>query len=334
MQGLRRREWLRETARAILAGSAVRMIAGGAALPLLGGDALAETLRQPGALVQPLVAAPSTSGVWPGRTTSLLTFGGSYPSPTLRARRGELLELQFENRLTEATNIHWHGLAVPPEADGHPTGVLPPGGTRHYRFRIAERAGTLILETEKLMKRNTLATALVFGLAFLTVGCGAGGDDSMMGPSRAGSSQPGASFMSVTPQGGMMGVPGSTAMVFRFGAAMGYGMEQYVDLHKGDLAGPTTHMNCLWSTDRTILTCTPRSPLSPRTTYVMHLGGGLMTQAGQALDYSQHGPMMGGQWITGGMMSNSHAGAAWAMMGANWHHTNGSHGMAFSFTTD
>ncbi|MBP9945973.1 MAG: multicopper oxidase domain-containing protein [Vicinamibacteria bacterium] len=143
MRALHRRQWLRETARAILGASAARAIAGGGvALPLLAVDALAEPLRQPAALVQPLLATPATSVVWPGRTTSLLTFGGSYPSPTLRARVGELFELQFENRLTEATNIHWHGLAVPAEADGYPTDVIPPGGTRQYRFRIADRAGT------------------------------------------------------------------------------------------------------------------------------------------------------------------------------------------------
>lgn len=183
------------------------------------------------------------------------------------------------------------------------------------------------------MKRNTLATALVFGLAFLTVGCGAGGDDSMMGPSGAGSSQTGASFMSVAPQGGMMGVAGSTSMVFRFGAAMGIGMEQFVDLHMRDLAGATMPMNCGWSSDRTTLTCTPQGPLSPRTTYFIHLGGGMMTQAGQTLDYSPYGPMMGGQWITGGMMGSSHAGGAWTMMVPNWHNANGSYGMTFSFTT-
>ena len=128
------------------------------------------------------------------------------------------------------------------------------------------------------MKRMTVVTALVFGLAFLGVGCGAGNDTSMLGPSGAG-----AAFMSVTPQGGTMGVAGFSSMVFRFGAAMGSGLEQYVDLHMGDLAGPTMPMNCGWSSDRTTLTCTPQGPLSPRTTYVIHLGGGMMTQAGQAL---------------------------------------------------
>jgi hypothetical protein len=81
------------------------------------------------------------------------------------------------------------------------------------------------------------------------------------------------------------------------------------------------------------LTCTPQAPLSARTTYVVHLGGGMMTQSGQPLDYAQYGPMMGGQWIMGGMMGGSHGGSPWGMMGSGWRNANGSYGMAFSFTT-
>lgn len=182
------------------------------------------------------------------------------------------------------------------------------------------------------MKRMTAATASILGLAFLAAGCGSGNDSSMMGPSGAGS-QTGASFMSVTPQGGAMGVSDSTSMVFRFGAAMGDGMEQYVDLHMGDLAGPTMPMKCAWSSDRTILTCTPQGPLPPHANYALHLGGGMMTQAGRTLDYAQYGPVMGGQWVLGAMMGGVHAGGSWGMMGANWRHANGSYGMVFSFTT-
>lgn len=182
------------------------------------------------------------------------------------------------------------------------------------------------------MKRLMVATAWIFGLAFLAGGCGVDNHSPMMGPSGAGA-QAGANLVSVTPQGGMMGVPESTSMVLRFGAAMGSGMEQYVDLHMGDLAGPTMPMNCGWSSDRTVLTCTPHGPLSSRTTYVLHVGGGMMTQAGQALDYAQYGSMMGGQWVMGGMMSSLHSGSSWGMMGGNWRNANGSYGMAFSFTT-
>ena len=178
------------------------------------------------------------------------------------------------------------------------------------------------------MKRTSGLIALVFGLGLVAAACGGANGGNMMGPN------PGvSSFTSVTPQGGAAGVSATAPIVFRFGAAMGAGMEQYVDLHMGDLAGPTVPMSCGWSGDRKTLNCTPQAPLSPRTTYIVHLGGGMMTQQGQALDYAQYGPMMGGQWIMGGMMGGSHAGGSWGTMGPNWRSANGSYGMAFSFAT-
>jgi Bacterial Ig-like domain len=179
------------------------------------------------------------------------------------------------------------------------------------------------------MKQISPPVALTFAVALVGLSCGGG---SMTGPSP----MMGPIFMSVTPQGGATGVSASTPIVFRFGAAMGTGMEQYVDLHIGDLAGPSVPLLCGWSSDRATLTCTPRDRLSSRTTYVAHLGGGMLTQAGQLLDYNQFGPAMGGQWITGGMggmMAGSHAGGPWGMMSPGWRNANGSYGMAFSFTT-
>ncbi len=144
IEGLHRRQWLRETAAAILGTSAARALGGGGLLlPLLKiSEASAAPLRHPAELAGPLIATPAVGAVWPGRSTSLLTFGGTYPSPTLRVRRGEVFALRLENRLTEATNIHWHGLAVPAEADGYPTDLVLPGGSREYRFQIADRAST------------------------------------------------------------------------------------------------------------------------------------------------------------------------------------------------
>jgi len=182
------------------------------------------------------------------------------------------------------------------------------------------------------MKLSFGLIATICGAQFLCVGCG-GNNGNMMGPGAVGMGLSGATFMSMTPQGGATGVPVSSQVVLRFGAAMGTGMEQYVDLHMGDVAGPIMPMDCGWSADRTTLTCTLRGPLSPRTTYVVHVGGGMMTQAGQVLDYTQYGPMMGGQWIMGGMMGGSHAGSPWGMMGSGWRNANGSYGMAFTFTT-
>lgn len=179
-----------------------------------------------------------------------------------------------------------------------------------------------------------MPTASLLGLLLYAAGCGGKHDVPIMSMSpSAVNSQARASLISVAPSGGATGVAGSTSLMFRFNAAMGSGMEQYVDLHMGDVAGPTMPMNCGWSADRTTLTCAPQGPLSPRTTYVMHLGGGLMTQGGQPVDCGQYGPALGGQWIMGGMMTGSHAGVAWTMMGTNWRNANGSQGMAFVFTT-
>jgi len=172
----------------------------------------------------------------------------------------------------------------------------------------------------------TLASIVAFG-------CGGGHDEMMMGPSDMAAGFGSAVFVSVSPAGGQASVSVSTSIVMRFGVAMGSGMEAYVDLHRDDLGGPVVLMSCAWSADRTTLTCAPSTPLAPQTRYWIHLGGGLMTQAGQAIDYDRYGSMMGGQWIQGGMMNGSHAGGPWGMMGGAWHNPNGAYGMAFPFTT-
>lgn len=172
----------------------------------------------------------------------------------------------------------------------------------------------------------TLASVVAFG-------CGGGSHgETMTGPSGPGE-MGSAAFLSVLPSGGATGISASTSIVMRFGTAMGPGMEQYVDLHRGDLSGSVVSMSCAWSGDHTTLTCAPLEPLHAGTTYWIHVGGGMMTQAGQLIDYDRYGPMMGGQWIQGGMMGGSHAGSPWGMMGNGWHNANGAYGMGFSFTT-
>jgi len=172
-------------------------------------------------------------------------------------------------------------------------------------------------------------------LAAALVG-GCGGGSSMTGPGMDGSgggTSGGAAFLSVSPAGGTAGVPVGSPMTFRFSGAMGAGMEQYVDLHMGDLSGPEIAMSCAWSPDRTLLTCTPGSPLASRTMYALHMGGGMMSAGGMAVDYTTHGPGMGGQWIMGGMMTGTHGGMGWGMMGSGWRNANGSYGMEFTLTT-
>jgi hypothetical protein len=158
----------------------------------------------------------------------------------------------------------------------------------------------------------------------------------MMGSGMNGSgggTSAGAAFMSVSPAGGATGLAIGSPIMFRFRGAMGAGMEQYVDLHMGDLSGAEVAMSYAWSADRTLLTCTPTSPLASHTTYAIHLGGGMMSAGGVAVDYTTYGPAMGGQWIMGGMMTSTHGGMGWGMMGNGWRNANGSYGMVFTFTT-
>ncbi len=74
------------------------------------------------------------------------------------------------------------------------------------------------------------------------------------------------SFMGASPPAGATGVAVNTAIMFRFSGAMGSGMEQYMDLHMGDLSGAEMPMTCAWSSDRTPLTCTLNAPLAAHTT--------------------------------------------------------------------
>ncbi len=179
--------------------------------------------------------------------------------------------------------------------------------------------------------------ALWMVLVLAAVGCGSDRGPMMMtGPMGMGfQDQPGYSgtLVSVSPPGGSAGVPTSASFTMLFGAPMAATMEEYVDLHPHDISRPVVPMECAFSTDRLALTCSPTGPLDARTTYVLHLGGGMMTAAGQRIDYGPHGPGMGGQWLAGGMVGQGHGGHGWGMMGPGWRGANGGYGMEFPFTT-
>ncbi|MEX0646139.1 MAG: multicopper oxidase domain-containing protein [Balneolaceae bacterium] len=68
-------------------------------------------------------------------------FNGSIPGPTIRKKRGDSVNIRFENNIGRESIIHWHGLIVPPEMDGHPRDVIS-SGTYDYQYRLNQRAGT------------------------------------------------------------------------------------------------------------------------------------------------------------------------------------------------
>ncbi len=71
------------------------------------------------------------------------TYNGMSPGPTIRATRGDTVEVELTNRLETPTTIHWHGLHVPFEMDGVAWmgSPVPPGETFTYRFRV-DQVGT------------------------------------------------------------------------------------------------------------------------------------------------------------------------------------------------
>ena len=104
-----------------------------------------------------MAAAPGTVEIRPGAQTrvwrysaelikgpadTLQTIVGSYLGPTIRLRRGQKVRVRFTNRLDEPTIVHWHGLDVPEQADGHPRFAIGPGQSYVYEFEVINRAGT------------------------------------------------------------------------------------------------------------------------------------------------------------------------------------------------
>src|SRR3954471_440197 len=78
-----------------------------------------------------LIAEPVRREILPGRTLDLWGYNGSAPGPSIQADQGDRVRILFENRLPEATSIHWHGLEIPVEMDGMPyisQPPVPPGG--------------------------------------------------------------------------------------------------------------------------------------------------------------------------------------------------------------
>jgi len=76
-------------------------------------------------------------------------YMGQLPGPDIRVTEGDRVRFVVENKLPEATSIHWHGIDLRWEADGVP-GVtmdpIKPGDTYVYEFTM-EPAGTRIYHT-------------------------------------------------------------------------------------------------------------------------------------------------------------------------------------------
>jgi spore coat protein A, manganese oxidase len=86
---------------------------------------------------------PATVEIIPGLRTEVLTFGGQFPGPTIRARTGRRVAITCTNRIGEPANVHLHGGHVTPSNDGHPMDVIANGASRLYDYPNRQQGATL-----------------------------------------------------------------------------------------------------------------------------------------------------------------------------------------------
>lgn len=98
-----------------------------------------------GVLQVTLTQAPARISV-AGRSFTSNVFNGQYIPPVLKLRRGDQLELQLVNRIAKAdiqidgpqsTNLHYHGMVVPPAAPGDDVFLdVGTGADYNYRWQV------------------------------------------------------------------------------------------------------------------------------------------------------------------------------------------------------
>ncbi|MER6300725.1 multicopper oxidase family protein [Kitasatospora sp. NPDC001539] len=69
-----------------------------------------------------------TAEILPGVRTPLWTYGGTFPGPTIEARRGRPVIVTHRNELPVPTVVHLHGGRTPADSDGYPTDLVLPTG--------------------------------------------------------------------------------------------------------------------------------------------------------------------------------------------------------------
>jgi blue copper oxidase len=94
-----------------------------------------------------LRARAATFPILDGRASPFLVYetsdaGKSYQNPIFRIKRDSRFTTTLQNGLNEPTIIHWHGLHLPANMDGHPNDSIAPGKNYPYAFTVTNRSGT------------------------------------------------------------------------------------------------------------------------------------------------------------------------------------------------
>ncbi len=85
--------------------------------------------------------------IMPGKPATLLAYevesqGKRLLNPLIRLRSGGKISAKLWNGIEETSIIHWHGLTVDSNNDGHPHYAVAGGATYEYSFAVPNRAAT------------------------------------------------------------------------------------------------------------------------------------------------------------------------------------------------
>lgn len=104
---------------------------------------LAESIVQDGVRTFDLTLQSGHSDLGQKSKTPTWGINGTHLGPTLRAEKGEHVQIRVTNDLNETSTLHWHGMHLPAEMDGGPHQMIAPGETWTPNWRIDQPAASL-----------------------------------------------------------------------------------------------------------------------------------------------------------------------------------------------
>ena len=89
-----------------------------------------------------LTIAEGVHAYRPGRPVKSFGYSASVLGPVIRLKRGETVNITVENRMSQATTVHWHGLTIPGDADGGPHNTIAAGAQWKASLRTDQPEAT------------------------------------------------------------------------------------------------------------------------------------------------------------------------------------------------
>lgn len=100
-----------------------------------------------------------------GKPIKGLAINNTIPGPTISATVGDTLKVTFNNKLSEETSIHWHGVLLPNSQDGVPyltTPPIKPNSSFTYEYKITHPGTYWYHSHSGLQEQRGLYGGLIF----------------------------------------------------------------------------------------------------------------------------------------------------------------------------